>query len=431
MIEACVSAYAQTIAMCPGDHWRRRADGGRERVPAASSALARVIRRPNAYSTISDFLLNLTRDLYKEGNAFALALRNDRFEVSELHLMRARECSARLAVDGTIFYTLGGNELVERRFGGSPIVPARDVLHVRLHTPDHPLVGESPLRAAAMDAATGDAMARQQLAFYLNQARPSFVLSTDQIYTAEQVRELRARWNEQAQGMNAGGTPILTHGIKPVSLGGSAERDQLVEMMRLTDQHISLVFKVPLQILGIGAAPAVSTEALMQSWISQGLGFALNHIEEAFGLLFGLRGQPDEYLEFDTAALLRSSLKERLEGLAKGVLGGVYSPNEARAIEGLPSVPHGDEPRVQQQVVPLSAAAAIPAAPPAPPVPGPLIPTIEPSPAPASVPVKDAPYGDGFHRYPSDDELRGADAGFDWTERDLLAAADEAERRAA
>jgi hypothetical protein len=35
-------------------------------------------------------------------------------------------------------------------------------------------------------------------------------------------------------------------------------------------------------------------------------------------------------------------------------------------MEGLDDVKFGDEPRVQQQVVPLSAAAAIPATPPAP-----------------------------------------------------------------
>ena len=41
----------------------------------------------------------------------------------------------------------------------------------------------------------------------------------------------------------------------------------------------------------------------------------------------------------------------------------IYSPNEARAAEDLDAVPHGDEPRVQAQVVPLSAAGSIPAAP--------------------------------------------------------------------
>ena len=68
----------------------------------------------------------------------------------------------------------------------------------------------------------------------------------------------------------------------------------------------------------------------MQSWIASGLGFALNHIEEAFGVLFELKGQPDEYVEFDTAALLRSAQKERIEALARGVQGGIFAPNEAR-----------------------------------------------------------------------------------------------------
>jgi hypothetical protein len=63
--------------------------------------------------------------------------------------------------------------------------------------------------------------------------------------------------------------------------------------------------------------------------------------------------------------LLRSAYQVRIEALARGVQGGIYSPNEARNLEGLPDVKFGDEPRVQQQVVPLSAAEAIPAAPPA------------------------------------------------------------------
>jgi hypothetical protein len=49
--------------------------------------------------------------------------------------------------------------------------------------------------------------------------------------------------------------------------------------------------------------------------------------------------------------------------LVRGVRGGVFSPNEARAEEDLPAVEYGDEPRVQMQVVPLSAAGSIPSAP--------------------------------------------------------------------
>jgi HK97 family phage portal protein len=211
----------------------------------------------------------------------------------------------------------------------------------------------------------------------MNEARPSAVLSTDLVLDKDQVQFARERWNEQTKSLQQGGTPILTAGLKvqPWSYGGKDAAT--AEMLKLTNEHIALAFRVPLQILGIGGTPYSSTELLMQSWIASGLGFALNHIEEAFGVLFSLKGQPDEYLEFDTSALLRSAFKERIEGLAHGVLGGIYSPNEARNLEGLDDVPFGDEPRLQQQVVPLSAAGKMPAPSPAPPA-------APPAPAPNS-----------------------------------------------
>lgn len=354
MVEACVSAYAQTVAMCPGDHWRLLSNGGRERV--TNSALTRLLRSPNSYQSISDFLMNLTRSLYTDGNAYALAVRNDRYEIVELHLMASRQCHAMVAEDGEIFYSLGGNEIAERRFDLYGI-PARDVLHVRLHTPRHPLVGESPILAAALDIGAGNAALQRQIAFFANEAKPSIMLTTEQVLTVEQVRQLRDTWNAQTRGDGAGGTPILTGGMKPQQVSTSAVDAQLAETLKMSDQAVALAFRVPLQVLGIGSTPYSSTEMLMQSWIASGLGFALNHIEEAFGQLFRLRGVPDEYVEFSTKSLLRSAYRDRIEALARGVQGGIYSPDEARAEVELPAVPggYGSEPRVQQQVVPLSA----------------------------------------------------------------------------
>jgi len=149
--------------------------------------------------------------------------------------------------------------------------------------------------------------------------------------------------------------------VQPWAIGG--KDSSVAEVMKMSEEKIALAFRVPLQILGLGGPTYGSTEALMQSWIASGLGFCLNHVEEAFGVTFTLAGQPDEYVEFDTAALLRSAFKDRIDALTRGVQGGILSPNEAREREGLDSVKFGDEPRVQQQVVPLSAAGQIPAAP--------------------------------------------------------------------
>lgn len=351
MVEACVSAYAQTVAMCPGDHWRMTSDGGRERV--STSDLARILRKPNDYQSISDLLMNLTRRLYETGEGYAVAIRNNRNEIAELHLMK--HGMPLVAEDGSIFYYLAGNEIAERRFDLSAPIPARDVLHVRLHTPEHPLKGVSPILATVLERGMASAALNQQIAFYLNQARPSFMLETDQQLTKEQTEELRKRWDEQTRGENAGGTPILAWGLKAKPVHVTPADAALADMLKMADQAIALAFRLPLQVLGVGDTPFASTEALMSSWKASGLGFCLNHIEEAFGLLFGLKGQPDEYLEFNTEALQRSNFKDRIEGLARSVLSGIHAPDEARNEMDLPKVTggHGAMPRVQQQVVPL------------------------------------------------------------------------------
>jgi HK97 family phage portal protein len=400
MVEACIGAYSQTVPMCPGDHWRKLGNGGRERV--ANSALTRILRQPNDYQTISDFFLNLTRRLYERGEAFAVAIRNNRAEIIELHLMRYG--IAQIAEDGSIFYSLTGNEIVQQRLDLTMPAPARDVLHVRLHTPRHPLKGESPILSATLDLALSGAAMNQQVAFYLNQARPSFTLQTDAVMKREQAQELRQWWEEQTVGENAGRTPILTHGLKANPIQTTAVDAQLAEMLKMSDQNIALAMRVPLQILGLGGAPFASTELLMQSWIASGLGFTLNHIEEAFGILFGLRGVPDEYLELDTKALLRSAYRERIEALARGVISGIYSPDEARDSEDLPRVPGGAGamPRVQQQVVPLSYGADMqpPAATPQPP----------PAPSPPQDSAADGTDGDGTDGDGTGGDGTGADA---------------------
>jgi HK97 family phage portal protein len=382
IIEACISAYSQTVAMCPGDHWRAKNNGGRERV--TTSALSRILRYPNDYQSMSDFLLNAVRQLYLQGNAYALCLRNARYEITELHLMDNRYCRALIDGEGEVHYNLGGNWIVQNRFGPIASVPQRDVLHFKLHCDQlrNPLLGQTPLMAAYLDTLTEQSIKQQQFVFYQRQAKPGYVLSTDLLLNKDQVSALRDRWTEQTTGANVGGTPILTGGLKPQQIPVTNWRDsQLAELLKLSDQDIAMAFRVPPQVVGIPVPHMThgGTEAIMQSWVASGLGFCLNHIEETIGLTFGLKGVPDEYVEFSTDALLRSAFKDRIEGLARAVQGGIFSPNEARNKEDLPNVEFGDEPRVQAQVVPLSTAGQIEA--PANPRPAPSAPA-----APAAAP---------------------------------------------
>jgi HK97 family phage portal protein len=369
IVEACVWAYARAIAQLPGHHKRDTGDGGNEIV--TTSALSRLLRTPNSYMTSSDFLVHLIRSLLLTGNSYWVAERNSRSEVTALHWTDPRQCHpVQVLVEGQsfreVFYQIGFNPLTGLFDRGSLAIPARDVFHIRLATPRHPLIGETWLASLRNEQATRSAIMTTSAALTSNMSRPSGVLTSDRELSGTQIQELRAKWNEQAVGLNSGGVPILGWGLKFQPLSVSNADAQTIDMLKMTDQSIAAVFGVPMILLGVNdTATQKSSEAVMAEWLAAGLGWLINHIEVSMDAFIGLNDitAGREWSEYDTRVLLRSAFKDRIEGLVRGVQGSVYSPNEARALEGLPAAEEGDEPRAQAQLVPLSAAADLPAMP--------------------------------------------------------------------
>jgi HK97 family phage portal protein len=361
-VNACVNAYAQTIAQLQAGHFYRADSGKPEKI--RTSALSRILRNPNGYQTRSDFMTNLVTDIMFQGNAYAWATRNQRQEIEALHLMPARSTSPHVDPEtGAIFYALGTNPIAGKI---DYLVPARDVLHIRGRCrPGEPLRGISPLTWATSAQAANVAITGTQAAFFNNASQPSGVLSAEAALTREQMERLRAAWREHSAGFAAGEVPILGGGLKWVPMGITAQDAQLVEAFGMTVADIASAFGVPLPIIGdLSASTFNNTEQLISLWLSTGLGYWVEHIEIAFDKFFALPAE--EYTELDTDTLLRTAFKDRIDGLTKAVTGGLYSPNEARRKEGLGDVDFGDEPRLQAQVVPLSAVDKIQTAPSAP-----------------------------------------------------------------
>ena len=367
VVYACVMRYAWTISQLPGKHKKKLPNGGVEDVEL--SALTRIFRRPNEYQSPQDLMLNLVVNLMYDGNAYALALRNDRNEVRELHWLNPRSTRVMVAETGDVFYSIGGNEIVDKVLDPMAVsnirwtVPMRDILHIRMHCPRHPLVGESPLMAAAGSMMLSSLGHAGLAAYYQNMSRPSGVLMTDLVMSADQVKQLRERWDEQARGVGVGGVPILTAGLKwqPSMIGYTASDAQVTESMKAGVADIARVYGVPLALINdMSGSTFNNIEQLMRAWLAMGLASVLSAVELSFDRLFAIDKTADQYTELEMEALLRPEWKFQVEGLTKAVQGAIYSPNEARAVMGLKRVEFGDEPRVQQQVVPLSFASMTP-----------------------------------------------------------------------
>jgi len=347
-VESCVSAIAQTIAQMPLQHWKINADGGKTKI---SGYISELLRRPNAYQTQTDFILNLIRSELLTGNGVAYATRQGA-KINGLHLLPGGSAAPYIdPLTQAVFYSVSGNPLIYTE--GGVMIPARDILHIRSNTPNNPLIGETPLYAAGMAAAAGNSVQRHNAHFTSNMARPSGVMSTDMKMTAAEVKILRDSWNNQTTGKNAGGTPILTHNLKWDNMSMSAVDAEMIALYQMTVLDIARVFRVPPTVIGVmESATFNNVETMMKQWLSTGLGYTIRHIEETIDRLFDLPA--DQEIRFDTDILLRSDFAGRMDGLSKGVTAGIFSPNEARRKEGLPEAENGDEPRLQQQVVPLS-----------------------------------------------------------------------------
>jgi HK97 family phage portal protein len=349
VVEACVRRYASSISSMPIEHFTTKEDG--TRVPVKNSAPLRALRKPNPLMNQVEFLSNLVRSLFYNGNAYAVARRNNRTEVVEMWLMRPEMVHAyRLPEDGGVVYSLSDTRFTYENFDPQYFVPARDMLHVKLATPDDPLRGVSPLESVYAAVATNDAITAGSARFFQNQGRPSGVISTEKDLTKEQTMRLRELWDQQSAGFASGKTPILSNGLEWKQISMSSQDSQMVQANQMTIEAITSVFGVPLALVNsMGSSTYNNTEQLISHWLSTDLGHTIKLIETSLENFFEMG--PDESINLDEKILLRTNMKDRVDTLGQAVQRGIYSPNEARRIEGLPPVDGGDKPYLQQQMI--------------------------------------------------------------------------------
>jgi HK97 family phage portal protein len=344
---ASVMANARAVSQCKPLHKRKDASGRTEVV--MTSAASRLFQRPNSYETWPQFILNCVAQMFFDGESFAIASRNARGEVIRLDRMDSRTCSP-YVTDGELFSSVGQNPFVAEEI--DYLVPARDVLHLRQYCPRHVLMGESPIKAAAMAAGINVSLSGSQAAFFSQMSRPSGVLSTETVLNKDQLESLREAWYKQSQKIAQGHVPILSGGLKWQPMSISSQDAQLIDAQRLSIEEIARVYGVPLPVIGdMTSSTLNNVEQLISLWLSISLGSLLENIEQSFVRLFDMPA--NESVDFDVTGLLRTDFQARIDGLTKAIQGGLYTPNEARAREGLHPVENGEDPIVQAQMVPL------------------------------------------------------------------------------
>lgn len=346
-LQGAIAAHCNAFALMPVEHKRELPQGGFEVVK--NSALARWLLKPNSFQTPAEFWANGIRELMESGNAVAFAVRNSRTEI--VAAFWAQSWQTHIDPEtGAIFYSLQPND------GTSIpdyIVPARDVLHLRINAPIYaPLYGRSPIQWCASTTCANAQLTSFLNSYLQNRASPSYVLTTDLQLNLDQIRQLRTAWDEQAARLKSGGTPVLASGLKPVQMGVAPGDALLVATFNLTVEDIARAFSMPRALLGISET-ASNAEQLLRVWISLGLGSLVEMVEQQIEKLFDLG--PTNHVEFNSDALLRLDGEGLMRVAGEGVTKGILSPDEARARLGMAPIEggFGSMPTMQQQQIPL------------------------------------------------------------------------------
>jgi HK97 family phage portal protein len=345
---ACVTLIAGDIAKMPARVMRYSRD--LKIYEPTDPPLRRPLRTPNRYQTRIEFFQNWVLSLLLTGNTYVLKQRDERGFIVALYILDPARVHPLVAPDGGVYYELQDDLLAQ--VSERVIVPASEIIHDRMYTPWHPLIGISPIYACGLAAMQGSYIQKNSAFFFKNKSNPGGVLTAPGSIPAETAARIKEQWATNYSGENAGKVAVLGDGLEYKPIGVTAADAQLLEQLKFTGEMICATFHVPPYKLGLGQMPTVNNvAALNQQYYDQALQPIVEKIE--LRLDEGLELPEGFETWLDESALVRMDTPTRLDAHNKAIAGGWMAPNEARRAEQLPPVEGGDTPFLQEQNWPI------------------------------------------------------------------------------
>lgn len=370
---ACVNIISQDISTLRPEVGILEPDGFFRTMP--NSQVQAVLDTPNNYMTGLDFLAYIVASLLTGGNLFAWTPRDALGNVKEMHPLHHDQARPYVA-GGEVFWQIGAVDTnLIPGLKGRTFVPAREILHVPYMLLISPVMGVSPISAAALSIAQNSAINQQSAAFFGNNSQPSGILSGPNKIGNELAQRIKTHWETNFSGGNFGRTAVLGEGLTWSPLAITAVDAQLIEQLRYTVENVAACFRLPLFMLSdLNRATFRNSEAQNRAYYNMCLRAIIEKLEAALNSHFGfaLESQP-RAIRFNLEGLLRTDSDTRYANYQKGIAAGFLTINEARRSEAMAPIEGGDEPLVQIQYRPLSQAIK------------------EPTPAPAPAPVSEPP----------------------------------------
>lgn len=344
VVWACVKLLAETVASLPLSMYRK-VPGGRE-VETEHPLAILFSGKVNRYQTRIEFWESVILNLVMHGNAYCLISKTGGRITSLLPLMSS-QIETRLLPDGTVVH-------IYTQDSGVDVLSSERVWHLKLM--GNGVIGMSVLDYQRNTLGIAIAAESSVTKIYANGAKPSGVLMIDRLLTPEQRDMVRANFNGLVEG-NGARLLVLEQNAKfePVSM--TPQDIELLASRRFQVEEICRWYGVPSVMVNDTSGSTVwgsGISEIVRGFYKLTLRPILEKAEESMRVNLLPVAERSKYeFEFDFEGLLRADQKSRFDGYRVGIQGGIVTPNEARAWEGLPEIEGGDKLYMQGATVPI------------------------------------------------------------------------------
>lgn len=344
---ACVTLIVETIASLPMAVFSTDNDG--KRTSLRGDRLYQVLHTsPNRRQTAMEFWETMLINSVLRGNSYAKVQRAPDGSVISMWPLSTDQMDVLSADDGSLLYVYSyGQEGI--------IYQERDILHI--HGMGNGIVGLSPLDYMRSSVNLSINAQNHTSATFKKEARRPGILMTENVLTTDQRAAVKRNFGDIVTG---GGKQlhILEAQFKFEPLGMSPADIQLLETRQFAVQDLARWFGVPSVLIndtGEASSLGSSTAQIVDGFYRLKLRPQLIRIEQAIQsrVLTPKQRAQGIQVEFNFSALLRASLKDRMEIYSKAVQNGLKTRNECRRLENDEPMDGGDTLTAQVNLAPL------------------------------------------------------------------------------
>jgi HK97 family phage portal protein len=362
---ACIETHAFTFPEPPLLVWDSDDDSAK---PIPNHPLRRLLARPNIDQGEAEFLATAITWMAIGGNCYLHKLRNSRGQVVGLRPYH----------DGVMRPEPAGDDaeswIARYRFrlanGEEEPVPREDVIHLKWPSvdPSAPWRAQAPILAAAREVDADNEATRYLGALLQNDAIPRTVItqSPQQALTPDEVRRMRAEYQQLHGGDRRGGVAILEAGASIQRLGLNMSELDFSALHDIPEQRICAVLRVPSSVAGLGDDPTYSNSEEAWNRFTRDTRVPLwravaSEIEADLAADFG--GNIAVRFDLRRVAALQEDEGARATRVVSGFTAGLLGFRESRALLGVAELPDAGDLFVSQlarELVPFAQLAAAP-----------------------------------------------------------------------